>query len=234
MLNDTIGRNTEPGNWHVRTINAPSDKYKLSDSIGYSVQSWLFLSTLVWDQNARGGSNAGRGSKVAVGAFSCLWFKRKMCSILLLVKNNNKKLFTTGSCLLRNYIWSKSFVCVCRGGLCLCMSKFECIQVIYQSWQQKKTKFEHRNLASPGKRRLPSNLLHMKGCRSCVPLRILDCSHLTDELSGSGNFQDILKFSKHWPCDHEALASVIIIVMSNDKLPGLTYQCTVRSQARIK
>ena len=45
------------------------------------------------DQIARGGSNAGRGSKVAVGAFSCLWFKRKMCSILLLVKNNNKKLF---------------------------------------------------------------------------------------------------------------------------------------------
>ena len=68
------------------------------------MQRGSFLSTLVLDQFAPGGNNAGRGSKVAVGAFSCLWFKRKMCSILLLVKNNNKKLFTTGSCLLRNYI----------------------------------------------------------------------------------------------------------------------------------
>ena len=49
MLNDTIGRNTEPSNWYVSAINAPSDKYKLSDiqcNVDYFFQLWFGIRSL--------------------------------------------------------------------------------------------------------------------------------------------------------------------------------------------
>ena len=142
------------------------------------MQRWLFLSTLVWDQIARGGCNAGRGSELVVRHFLVYGSDEKCvqycCWWRLIIRNYLRPVHASFKTMKQAFR-----VCVCRRGLCLCMSKFECIQVIYQSWQEKKTKFEHRNLASPGKSWLPSNLLHMKGCRSCVPLWVLDCSHLT-------------------------------------------------------
>ena len=184
------------------------------------MQRGSFLSTLVLDQFAPGGNNAGRGSKVAVGAFSCLWFKRKMCSILLLVKNNNKKLFTTGSCLLRNYIWSESFVCVCRG-VCVCV----CLNSnVYRSF-----------IKADSRRKQSLNTAIWPALASAGCLQTSSIWRVAEAASHCGfwiaaiwltSSQALATFKTSWSLvntDHEALASVIIIVMSDDKLPGLTY-----------
>ena len=136
-------------------------------------------------------------------AFSCLWFWRKMCSILLLVETNNKKLFTTCSCLPWNYEARVLYVYV--EGVCVCV----CLNSnVYRSFikADRRRKQSLNTAIWPALAKLvafkPSPYEGLQKLRPTAG----SGSQPSDWRPGLGSddFEDILKFCKHWPWSHQS------------------------------
>ena len=212
MLNDTIGRNTEPSNWYVRAINAPSDKYKLSDiqcNVDYFFQLWFGIRSLgvvvmlEGEVKLRLGHFLVYGSREKCVQYCCWW--------RIIIRNYLRPVHASSETTYEARVLYVEGVCVC-----VCLNSN-----VYRSF----IKADSRRKQSLNTAIWPA--LARAGCLQTFSLWYEGLQQKLRPTAGSGlqpSDWRALRLRQLWRhLDHEALASVIIIVMRSDKWPGLTY-----------